>query len=108
MFNQYPPSKYPLLLTVSFSKRELELKDQIKNSLDQLPRGAVKYRNSGRYSNYFECYFKNTDGMRPLLNEVLKETEMFVAYVSEKDKRVFPHDLLRMGNEALKGQAVAR
>lgn len=96
------------MLSVSFSKRETELKDQIKNSLDQLPRGSVKYRNSGRYSNCYECYFKDVDSMRPLLNEVLKETEMYISYVSEKDKQVFPHELLRMGSEVLKGQTIER
>ncbi len=101
MFDNYPPKEYPILLTVTFGKRETGLKDQIKENLNQLPRGIVKYRNSGSYSHSFDCYFKNVDSMRPLINQVLKETEMFISYVSEKDERVFPHDLLKMGNQVM-------
>ena len=46
--------------------------------------------------------------MRPILNEVLKNTEMVISYVLTPDKYVFPHDILRMGNEVLKGQDISR
>jgi hypothetical protein len=99
MFNSFPPKKYPILLTISFSKNEKAMKGKIKSVFDQQSKDNVKYRSKDYISTRFECYFKNVDDMRPILNQVLKDTQMVISYALEKDKNVFPNDILRMGNE---------
>ena len=104
MFNKFSPKDYPLHLSVTFSKKELELYQEIKKSLNQLPKGAVKYQNTGKVVNTFNCYFRDVDSMRPLFNNVLRQTKMYTSYILEDDKQVFTNDLLVTGNDILSSQ----
>ena len=98
MFKKFSPNDYPIHLSVSFSKRQSELKSSIKTTLDTIPKNQAKYQNKGKYVNTFDCYFKDIDAMRPLLNNVLRHTEMYISYVLEADERVFVNDILSKAN----------
>ncbi|MFK7748518.1 MAG: hypothetical protein AB8B65_09015 [Kordia sp.] len=101
MFDTFPPSQYPLMLSVSFGKRETELRQQIKSVLQKQSSDDVKYRNKMYLSCSFECYFKDVDSMRPLLNQVLKNTELVIPLAMEKDKSVFPRYILKIADEVI-------
>ena len=107
MFNKFSPKEYPLHLSITFSKREVEFKNLIKDALNQIPKNQARYQNTGKVVNTFDCYFKDVDSMRPLLNNVLSHTDMFTQYMMEEDRKVFKNDLLSTGTDLLAVQSKA-
>ena len=108
MFDTFPPKEYPLMLSISFGKKETELRQQIKSILKEQSSTEVKYRNKMYLSCSFECYFKDVDSMRPILNQVLKNTEMVIPITMEKDKSVFSRDIFQMAKEIISNKNLSR
>lgn len=101
MFKKFPPMDYPIHFSITFGKREVDFKKAVKTVLNGIPKNKAKYHNTGKGVNTFDCYFKDTDSLRPLLNGVLSDTEMYIQYVLEPEKRVFNNDLLSKANNVL-------
>lgn len=108
MFDTFPPKEFPLMLSISFSKQETELRQQIKSIFKIQSPKDIKYRNRMNLSCSFDCYFKNVDAMRPILNQVLKDTEMIIPLIMEKDKSVFVRDLLSEAQKIIQDKNLSK
>lgn len=107
MFRKFPPKDYPIHFSITFGKRETGLKTIVKTVLNTIPKNKAKYHNTGKYVNTFDCYFKDTDSLRPLLNDVLRDTEMFIQYLLEPEKRVFINDIISKSNDVLNERGIS-
>ena len=98
---------YPIHFSITFSKRDIDFKKAIKTVLNNIPKNKAKYHNTGKGVNTFDCYFKDTDSLRPLLNDVLRHTEMYNLHLMGPEKRVFNNDLLSKANDVLSERGIS-
>ena len=100
-FKRFPPTKYPLCLSIIFTKRATDFLIHLKTVLDDIPKNKVKYNSSKNIIVTFNCYCHSLESIRPVINEVLGSTEMYIRYGLIEDKRIFPDDLWKQGEQVL-------
>ena len=76
--------------------------------LDGIPKEQVKYQNTGKYINSFNCYLKDVDAMRPILNQTLRKTAMYRDYVGIPSEALMAQNVLDMGRAVLNEQQISR
>lgn len=97
----FPPSKYPLHLSVMFSKKADDFYGDLKEVLDGIPKNQVRYKTSQYIVTTFNCYCHSLESMIPIFNEALGKTKMYVRYGMIQDKRIYPEDLWKEGERLL-------
>ena len=97
----FPPEQYPLCLSIIFTKKAVEFRSFLKAVLDDIPKNEIKYRSTKNIATTFNCYCHSLESIRPIINDVLGKTEMYVRYGLIKDKQIFPDDLWKQGQQIL-------
>ncbi|MBK8567632.1 MAG: hypothetical protein IPN76_31020 [Saprospiraceae bacterium] len=72
-YEAFPPEKYPLEIHLLFSKRYGHLVEELKAALDGIPKDKARYKkaeNQYTSSVSFRCFFKDTDAMRPFVQQL--------------------------------------
>lgn len=106
-FEQYPPAQYPLYLSITFTKRATDFRQYLKTILDDIPKDKVKYNSNKDIAVTFNCYCHSLESIRPVINEALGHTKMYVRFGLIEDKRIFPDDLWKQGEQVLAKQMMA-
>lgn len=105
-YEAFPPEKYPLEVHLLFSKRYGHLVEELKTALDGIPKEKARYKkaeNQYTSSISFRCFFKDTDAMRPFVQQ-LRGKGLFVEPMLGETKQVFPQELVEMANQALSSE----
>lgn len=97
----FPPQKYPLCLSIIFSRQAIEFRKALKAVLDTIPKNEIKYRSRRDMTTTFNCYCNSLEAIVPVLNDALGDTQMYVRYGLIPDKRIFPDDLWKQGQAVL-------
>jgi len=100
-YDTFPPKKYPLILSITFNRRAEYLKDRLKNTLKQIPKDEVKYRQVGKWFYSFNFYFNKVNSIEPILDVVLEESEMYQRFILAPDKKVNISDMIKKSYEVL-------
>lgn len=96
------------MLSIAFGGTLKDLKKELKTCLNDIPKEQVKYQNTGKYINSFNCYLKDVDAMRPILNQTLRKTAMYIDYIGEQSQAVISQNVLDMGKAVLEAKEVMR
>lgn len=97
---KYNPDRYPLKLTLIFSKQQTGLRDYLKEQLDKERKSEIRYNIGGKYSFNVEIYGTDISSFHPVLNTLgHSQIEMWDRKVTGNDKRIFPDDLYREGQK---------
>ena len=102
-YEAFPPEKYPLEIHLLFSKRYGHLVEELKAALDGIPKDKARYKkaeNQYTSSVSFRCFFKDTDAMRPFVQQ-LRGKGLFVEPIQGEPQQVFPQELVEMASRAL-------
>lgn len=99
---RYDPEKFPLKLTLVFSKKQTGLKDYIKDHVRDIPKSAIRYSFGGRYTQEVDIYSKNVSSLIPVFNALgHTQIEMWDRKALAPDERIFPCNLYDQGQHLI-------
>ena len=84
-------------MSITFAKQAKEFHSHLKSILDTIPKEQVKYRSNKNIAITFHCYCQSLESIRPIVDNVLEKTQMYVRFGMIPDKQISTADLWKQG-----------
>ena len=102
MFQQYPPNQYPIYCCFMFSKVHKHLIQEFKELVSPIPKTSYRYKKvENKYVGItIHIFLDKVDTLRPIA-QGLKEKDLYIDYLLEESKKVFPQTLIDMAQSIM-------